>query len=151
MSKPAREIANQTSDPLYPWQTTTLSYMPGGQKQTETGPKGNVTAYQYDSADRMSSVTDAENHARNINITRRPALPVIDALGISAKNISTRPMGTSERQRCQGNLTTYQYDDFDRLARTTYPTTVTSSLRMMRPITSRRSERGRATHHFRLR
>lgn len=119
------KIERQTGDPLHPWETTLITYTPTGQKETVTDPLGHVTGYEYDAVDRLWKTTDAENHVtERLYDTAGRIFQVIDALSnVVEEHTYTANGRANTLEDANGNVTTYQYDDFDRLWKVVYPDT----------------------------
>src|ERR1043166_4732401 len=116
-------IERQTGDVATPWQTITHTYTLSGKKKTDVTALGNTTLYQYDPVDRLSSVTDAENHATQSQYDAAGRLyRVINAQGnIQEEHLYTLNGKQQSIRDAKGNLTQYEYDGFDRLAKIIYP------------------------------
>lgn len=117
------KLEQQTGDLTNPWQTTQYGYSVTDKIETVTDPTLNVSSMIYDDLDRLWKATDA-------------LLRTTEYSYDSLNRISTvkDPSGTIEETRtytangllaslkdARNNVTTYQYDGFDRLDQTTYP------------------------------
>jgi RHS repeat-associated protein len=87
---------------------TSYVYNSAGLRTSMTDPLGNVTTYQYDSSGNLTLQTDALGH-----ITRY----TYDANGNKLGQTQTRT-GSSGSETL---VTSYQYDNLNRLVKTTYP------------------------------
>ena len=117
------EVDKQTGDLFTPWQTWRFTYSLTDQEQTRMSPLGRVATRQYDPDDRLSAITDAENHTTQY---RYDALgrndQVIDALGNVGEEHRYTPNGkTLSVKDAKGNVTGYEYDGLDRPSKVIYP------------------------------
>ncbi len=109
------------------WTSTDYTYWPTARVRTMSDADGRVTRYSYDALNRLSVATDPEN---------RQTKKVYDAAGQTIEE--RRAVGTPQEQvyatysytlngkqawikDAKNNQTTYAYDGFDRLSRTTFP------------------------------
>ena len=117
------QIARQTSNPLDPWQTVSLTYTYTDKIEKRIDPHGDVKTYQYDSADRLSSVTNAMGQTTEYRYDANGRVyRIIGALGNIAAEKTYTPNGQlKDIKDANGNITNYGYDDFDRLSKTLYP------------------------------
>ncbi|MBU2569647.1 MAG: hypothetical protein KJ725_06325 [Gammaproteobacteria bacterium] len=116
------EVRQETGDPLVPWQTTRYAYTFSGKQASVTDPQGNISSFQYDAIDRLWKTTDAEGRIseRQYDALGR-VIRVVDALGNIGEEYSYSVNGrTLSVLDAETNLTSYVYDTFDRLTRTTY-------------------------------
>ncbi len=117
-------------------QVTSYTYWPDAQERTMVDPGNSVTRFDYDAAGRLTSTTDPVG---------RKAHPVYDADGRvqvairSWQGVNDNCSVAGTLQQCyatytfwangqqksvtdsNGNLTTFDYDGFDRLNKTTFP------------------------------
>ncbi|MBP6014642.1 MAG: hypothetical protein KBA31_20610 [Alphaproteobacteria bacterium] len=109
------------------WSTIAFAYTPTGRKMQVTDADGRVTRMQYDAADRLSVTIDPENRRvrkvydlagqvlQEVRADASPLAQVCAEYGYTAN-------GTQAFVKdAKGNQTSYAYDGFDRLARTTMP------------------------------
>jgi len=117
------QVESETGDVQNPWQTITMTYTLTGKKQTVTDPEGNITTYQYDQAERLWRVADANIHTTEYLYDAAGRLfRVIDAKGqISEEHAYTSNGQKQSLKDANGNSTLFEYDDFDRLYKTIYP------------------------------
>jgi len=112
--------------------TTGATWTPTGKLATATDAKGNVTRYDYDLLDRQVTLTDAmgrvtkstyDNVGRLLQTSnpeiRKPAFPTEVA---PLRTQTWTPDGKlASLTDANGNTTTFEYDGFNRLKKTTYP------------------------------
>jgi RHS repeat-associated protein len=117
------KIERETGIPATPWQVTEFEYTRTNKKKSKIDPQGFVTSYQYDELNRLWKMIDAELNVTEFlyNQTGKQ-FRTIDGFG----NISEEYLYTSNGLRqshedANENLTSYLYDDFDRLWRIIYP------------------------------
>ena len=111
------------------FQTTVHTYDAAGNRITTKVPGNHTTTFDYDELERLKKTTDPEG---------RSVETVYDALGRVARVVETTDLvaGTTQDRvthsytangkletlsDAKGNTTTYLYDGFDRLERTTFP------------------------------
>lgn len=115
-----------------PWQTTTTTYSPGGRVATVTDPQGHITTMTYDELDRLDEVTDAEGRkSKNVYDAMGRVLVVKRGLGTAlAQDYRTSEFDENGLlmaiEDAKGNRTEYQYDVFDRLKKTLFPSKTTA-------------------------
>ena len=120
-----------TDNPLTP-QTTSATYSVTGKLRTATDPGGNVTTYTYDALDRLSSMTDPESRVTTstYDALSRPFQTFNTA--IQSQPLAQHAYTPNGKQQsltnARGNVTSYQYDGFDRLAQTTFADTTSEKL-----------------------
>lgn len=117
------KIERQTGSSTTPWQTTNITYTLSGEEETITSPQGNVTTYQYNQLDDLWKFTDAENHTTENQYDAVGRLyKVIDAKNNVSEEYAYTSNGLQKSIKdANGNITTYEYDNFDRLYKITYP------------------------------
>lgn len=114
---------HQTGDALNPWQTVQYAYSATDNLQTITDPSNNQTTLMYDSLDRLWKVTDAAlrvtefsyDSLNRISTVKDPSTNVVETRTYTANGL----LATLKDAR--NNVTTYQYDRFDRLDKVIYP------------------------------
>ncbi|MEW6747577.1 MAG: RHS repeat-associated core domain-containing protein [Planctomycetota bacterium] len=120
-------IERETGDPLEPWQTIAMTYTRTNKKATHTDPEGNTTSYEYDAADLLTKLTDAEAAARGTFTEYRYDAAgrlerIIDGRGIETQHHTYTANGKrASLSDSNDNLSTYQYDAYDRLSKVVYP------------------------------
>jgi RHS repeat-associated protein len=120
------QVNRETRDPLNPWQTTSVTYTATGKPDTVTDDQGNVTDNDYDALDRLAQVRDAALRiSQNHYDADGRLLQVVEGVG-TAEEATTQTYSYTDNGRKasvkdgKGNTTSYTYDRFDRLDRTTY-------------------------------
>ena len=113
----------QTNDPLAPWQTSQFTYSPTGKELTQSTPLGRTTTQEFDAADRLSAVTDAADRTTQYQYDALGRLyREINALGeLRSEHLYASNGPEQSVKDANGNIVTYQSDDFDRLTKTIYP------------------------------
>ncbi len=116
-------IEVETGNDSWPWQTTIMTYTLSGQLASITDPEGHVTTYEYDALDRKWKITDTLGHVTETLYDPAGRIwKVIDPAGYTEKEMTYRPNGTlSSLKDANGNITTYEYDGFDRAIRAIFP------------------------------
>lgn len=123
---PDRELASiskETGIPADPWQTIQISYDTPNAQNAIIDPQGRTTTFMNNETrklwrirDNAGNVTEAQYDARG------KAYRLIDALGsISEEHAFTANGKRESLTDANGNMTTYEYDDFDRLSKMTFP------------------------------
>jgi len=116
--------------------TTSATWTPTGKLATATDANGNVTRYQYDLLDRRVTLTDAMGRVTKFTYDavsrpfetanpeiRKPALPAEVAPLLT--QAWTKDGKLASLADANGNTTSFEYDVFNRLKKTTYPDPVT--------------------------
>ena len=104
-------------------ETISATYSLTGKKLTETSPGSHTTTYQYDSLDRLWKVIDPESRVTEYGYDESGRLTVV----INGKGHNEAQYGYTTNGRrawvkdANNNTTSYDYDGYDRLVRTTYP------------------------------
>lgn len=113
----------QTGDVLNPWQTAQYAYTPTDKLQTITSPSSNVTTLSYDGVDRLWKATDAAMQTVEFAYDDLNRLSTIkDASTAIVETRTYTPNGLiATIKDANNNITTYQYDGFDRLDKAVYP------------------------------
>jgi RHS repeat-associated protein len=105
-------------------QITQFAYTKTGKLKTITDPNGNTTTYSYDVDDRTQSIAEPVSVNRMTSFTYDALsrlATVIDSTGAVSERYAYTPNGRQASfTDARGNLTTYQYDGFDRLTTATY-------------------------------
>jgi RHS repeat-associated protein len=118
--------------------TTSATWTPTGKLATATDAKGNVTRYDYDLLDRQVTLTDAMGRVTKFTYDavsrplqtsnpeiRKPAFPTEVAPLLTQ---AWTPDGKlASLTDANGNTTSFEYDDFNRLKRTIYPDPITGA------------------------
>ncbi len=110
-------VRNETDDVQNPWQTSSATYTLSGGYSTITDPENHLTTYQYDITGKLWRVTNAENHTVEYlyDPIGRP-FQQIDPLNNVIEEHTYTPNGKKATLKdINGNITTYEYDSFDRL------------------------------------
>ncbi|CAM9547783.1 unnamed protein product, partial [Phaeothamnion confervicola] len=117
------------------WATTTVAYEPTARVRSVTDPDGRVTRFQYDALNRLilsidpegrtaGSTYDPEGH---VLVERRgDGAPSPDAIAYITRGYTNNGQVATFADANPGT-TTYSYDPFDRLLRTTFPDSVAGS------------------------
>ena len=116
-------MSRQTGLALTPNQVHSWIYLPNGKVATIVDPAGNNVNYLYDTMARQISSTDAENRTYQFSYDALSRISTItDPLGyVSDTRTYTNNGLVASRQDSNSNITQYDYDGFDRLAETLYP------------------------------
>lgn len=118
-----RSIERQTGNEIHPWQIYTYSYNLANQQETATDPAGHETTKVYNLLSDIWTITDGENRTTEFIYNERgerserknPAQLVVESLQYTDNG------KIADVKDARGNVTTYIYDDFDRLEKTVYP------------------------------
>ena len=105
-----------------PERVTTTTYTLSDKPATVIDAAGNATSYGYDDADRAVQVTDAEGRITQQTYTNdnQPfeTQQIVAGAPVTVKTVTYTPNGqTLTLKDANNNVTTYSYDDFDRLRR----------------------------------
>lgn len=126
------KVERQTGDVAVPWQVAETTYTAFGEPDVVTEPGGHQTAFDHDLLDRVRQVTDAEGRivrttydavGRILEQREVPDLlaPLTDRPFISYTYTNNGQLETLKDGN--DNTTTFTYDGFDRMTRTTFPDT----------------------------
>ena len=104
-------------------ETISATYSLTGKKLTETSPGSHTTYYLYDNLDRLWKVTDPENRVIQYGYDQAGRLTlVINGNGHYEAQYGYTANGLRAWVKdANNNTTSYTYDGYDRLIRTTYP------------------------------
>lgn len=118
----------QTDDLLNPWQITQFTYFPSGKLKTTTDPENSVTNFLYDELLRIMRTTDAEARITENEydavgrLFRRKQVLGVQTIVIEEHAYTTNGLEQSVLD-AENNLTTFIYDDHDRLFQTIFADT----------------------------
>jgi RHS repeat-associated protein len=123
------QIDRETGGVPQPWQTTVLTHTVTNKTETITDPELHMTSRQFDALDRLWRETDAEGSSTEFLYDERGDVhQVIDDQLNVVEERSYTPNGREASLRDANlNLTLFEYDDFDRLARKVYADTSSES------------------------
>ncbi|MCF6249897.1 MAG: DUF6531 domain-containing protein [Methylococcaceae bacterium] len=115
----------QTSNTTNPWQTTLYGYHSNGKLSTVIDPEFSFTAYYYDLWGNVQVTYDEESRRTTSHYDFAGRLySTGDNLGRTLQRYTYTSNGlTASVEDANGNITTYDYDEFDRLAKVTFPDT----------------------------
>lgn len=116
-------VQKQTGNMVTPWETITTSYTLTGNVDTVTNASGDITNNDYDARDRLWKTFDAENRVTEYSYDVMSRLSTVkdNALVIAETRTYSNNGLVATVKDGNNRTTTYLYDGFDRLDRTTYP------------------------------
>jgi len=116
-------LQRETGDPTDPWQERSFTYTLTGYQETREDPAGHVSTFQYDVADRLWKINDAEARTTEFQYDAVGRFyRVIDPLGNVREEYAYTPNGRiATFTDANGNTTRYEYDGFDRLHKSIFP------------------------------
>lgn len=126
----------ETGNTLNPWQTFSRAYTPAGDLASATDPTGNVRDYTQDQLSRLSKMTDAEGRSfefsydelDRVSSAQDPELNTAVTRGYTTNGKSAFLRDALYNNIAHNSTTSYEYDGFDRLVKTTYPGSTSEQL-----------------------
>ncbi|MBV1928596.1 MAG: hypothetical protein KUG81_03690 [Gammaproteobacteria bacterium] len=119
------ETKSATDDPANPHQISRVTYSPSDKQTAVIDAAGNITTFVYDAADRLTSSTDAAGRETQLTYFADGQVDQVKQLvNGSPVVVRTNTYTTNGKPDTvtdgEGSTTNYDYDDFDRLNKTSY-------------------------------
>ncbi len=121
------KIERATNAAQTTWAATDYTYWPTGRVKTMTDADGRLTSYEYDTRNRLALTTDPElrrasklyDEADQVTEERRAVATALEqAYSKFAYTLNGKQAWIKD---AKNNQTTYSYDGYDRLEKTTFP------------------------------